>query len=310
MTQIQHPFDASNTQEQIARGVGPAKINIAYERLGDPNATPVVLIMGGAAQMIHWPDAFCGALVERGLQVIRFDNRDCGHSTHIEGVPAPDLPAVLADDFSSVSYTLSEMAADTVGLLDVLGLASAHVVGASMGGQIAQVMACEHLGRVRSLVSMMSTTGNPGVGQVAPHVLKEVFSGPPAVTRDEVIAHRVSAARVVGSPAYPGNPDEIAARAGLAFDRSNDLAGLTRQAIATVATGDRTERLRQLDLPTLVIHGLADPMCDVSGGRATAEAIPGAELILIEGMGHDLAPGLRALLATHIADFVLRVERC
>jgi pimeloyl-ACP methyl ester carboxylesterase len=310
MTQIQHPFDTSNLREQIACGVGPARIDIAYERLGDPKATPVVLIMGGAAQLIHWPDAFCGALVERGLQIIRFDNRDCGHSTHIAGVQTPDLPAVLAGDFSSVSYTLSDMAADTVGLLDTLGLASTHVVGASMGGQIAQVMACEHRGRVRSLVSMMSTTGNPGVGQVAPHVLKEVFSGPPAVTRDEVIAHRVNAARVVGSPAYPSNPDEIAARAGLAFDRSNDLAGLARQAIATVATGDRTEHLLRLDLPTLVIHGLADPMCDVSGGRATAEAIPGAELILIEGMGHDLAPGLRARLTTHIADFVLRVERC
>lgn len=295
--------------EQFAENVGPARLRIAYERLGNPSDPPVILIMGGAAQLIHWPEPFCQALVRRGLQVIRFDNRDCGHSTHIAGAPAPNLPATLAGDLSSVSYTLRDMAADTVGLLDALGIDSAHIVGASMGGQIAQVVACTYPSRVRSLVSMMSTTGNPAVGQVEPRILKEVFSGSPGVTRDEVIAHRVRAAQLVGSTRYPGDPAELAARAGLAFDRSNDMDGLARQAIATVATGDRTEELRQLRVPTLVLHGLADPMCNVSGGRATAEAIPGAELILIEDMGHSLPPDLRQTLATHIADFIQKVER-
>jgi pimeloyl-ACP methyl ester carboxylesterase len=264
--------------------------------------------MGLAAQFIHWPDAFCHALVAGGLQVIRFDNRDAGLSTHMTDAPPPNLPAVLTGDLSSVSYTLSDMAADAVGLLDALGFAKAHIVGASMGGQIAQTMAIEHPDRVLSLTSMMSTTGNMSVGQPSPEVLREVFAGPPAVTRDEVVQQRVRAARAVGSPAYPGDEDEIAARAGLAFDRSHNPIGIARQAIATVASGDRTECLRHLKVPTLVIHGLADRMCDPSGGRATAEAIPGAELILIEGMGHDLAPGLRGQLAGHITGFVWRVE--
>jgi len=200
------------------------------------------------------------------------------------------------------------MAADAVGLLDVLGFEKAHVVGASMGGAIAQTMAIEHRDRVRSLTSMMSTTGNMSVGQPSPEVLREVFGGPPAVTRDEVIEQRLRAARAVGSPGYPSDENEIAARARRAYDRSHDPIGVARQAVATVASGNRTERLRHLEVPTLVIHGLADRMCDASGGRATAEAIPGAELVLIEGMGHDLPPGLRFQLAARIAEFVWCAE--
>jgi pimeloyl-ACP methyl ester carboxylesterase len=169
-------------------------------------------------------------------------------------------------------------------------------------------MAIEHPDRVRSLTSMMSTTGNMSVGQPSPDVLREVFSGPPAVTRDEVIQRTVRAFRAVGSPGYPHDETEVAARAGRAYDRCYDPIGVARQAIATVASGDRTERLRHLEVPTLVIHGLADRMCDVSGGRATAEAIPGAEVVLMEGMGHDLAPGLRSQLAERIAEFVWRAE--
>jgi len=308
MSELVNGFDPPIVDE-IASKVGPAGINIAYQRLGNRDAPVVLLIMGVAAQLIHWPDAFCRALADAGLQVIRFDNRDAGRSTHMTGAPAPNLPAALAGDLSSVSYTLSDMAADAVGLLDALGIQKAHVVGASMGGQIAQTMAIEQPGRVRSLTSMMSTTGNMSVGQPSPEVLKEVFSGPPAVTRDEVIQRMVKSMRAVGSPGYPSDEAEVAARAGLAYDRSYDPTGTARQAIATVASGDRTGRLREIRIPTLVIHGLADRMCDPSGGRATAQAIPGAELVLIDGMGHDLAPGLRSELAARIADFVWRIER-
>ena len=287
---------------------GPAGIDIAYQRLGNPDAPAVLLIMGLAAHSIAWPDAFCLALADRGLQVIRFDNRDAGLSTHLTDAPPPDLPAVLAGDLSSVSYTLSDMAADAVGLLDALGCEKAHAVGASMGGAIAQTMAIEHPGRICSLTSMMSTTGNMSVGQHAPGALREVFSGPRAVTRDEVIQQTLRAYRAVGSPGYQTDENEVAARAGRAYDRCYDPLGVARQAIASVASGDRTERLRHLRVPTLVIHGLADRMCNVSGGRATAEAIPGAELVVVEGMGHDLPPGLRLQLAARIAEFVWRAE--
>jgi pimeloyl-ACP methyl ester carboxylesterase len=307
MSELVNGFDASIVDEKASK-VGPAGIDIAYQRFGDPDAPVVLLIMGVAAQSIAWPDSFCHALVDRGLQLIRFDNRDVGLSTHLTDAPTPDLPATLAGDLSSVSYTLSDMAADAVGLLDVLGVEKAHVVGASMGGAIAQTMAIEHPERVRSLTSMMSTTGSMSVGQASPEVLREVFAGPRPTTRDEVTQQMLKAFRVVGSPGYPMDEKEVAERAGRAYDRAYDPIGVARQAIATVASGDRTERLRLLKVSTLVIHGLADRMCDVSGGRATVEAIPGAELVLIEGMGHDLPPALRSELAARIADFVWRVE--
>jgi pimeloyl-ACP methyl ester carboxylesterase len=291
-----------------ASKVGPAAIEITYQRMGKTNAPTVLLIMGLAGQLIHWPDAFCQGLVERGLRAIRFDNRDAGLSTHLTDAPPADLPAVRAGDLSSVSYTLSDMAADAVGLLDVLGVEKAHLVGASMGAAIAQTMAIEHPSRVHSLTSMMSTTGNVSVGQPSPDVLRELFGGARAVTRDEVIQQTLRARRLVGSPGYPSDENEIAAKASRAYDRSYDPAGIARQAVASVASGDRTERLRHLAVPTLVIHGLADRMCDVSGARATAEAIPGAELVLIEGMGHDLPPGLRSQLAARIAEFVWHAE--
>ncbi len=292
-----------------AQRVGPAGIDIAYERLGQTEAPAVLLIMGVRAQLTDWPDTFCQALVDQGLQVIRFDNRDAGLSAHLDTAPPLDFPAVLQGDFSTVAYTLSDMAADTVGLMDALGIARAHITGASMGAAIAQTIAIEHPERVRSLTSMMFTTGDPAVGQPAPEALREIFGGPPAVTRDDVIQQTIRVFRAVGSPKYPADESAIAARAGRAYDRSYDPAGTARQAAATVASGDRTARLRQLNVPTLVVHGLADRMCDASGGRATAAAIPGAELLLIEGMGHDLPPALQPQLAARIAGLVWRVER-
>ena len=195
-------------EEQIARNVGPAGIDIAYHRLGDTHAPAVLLIIGVASQMIHWPGLFCRELVNRGLQVICFDNRDSEHSTHLSNARLPDLQAALAGDLSSAAYTLNDMAADAIGLLDILGIERAHVVGASMGGQIAQVMATEFPGRVLSLTSMMSTTGGRTVGQTWPEVMRELFSRPPATTRDEFVQLFVRAQQVVGSPGYASDESE------------------------------------------------------------------------------------------------------
>jgi len=292
---------------EIASNVGPARIDIAYERLGDPHAPPVLLIMGLGAQLIAWPDGFCDELVQRGLQLIRFDNRDIGRSTHLSGAPPPNMMAALAGDRSSAAYTMSDMAADSVGLLDVLGLDSVHLVGASMGGYIAQTIALEYPRRVRSLTSMMATTGDRSVGQPHAEVMR-VFAGPPATTRAEVVQRALDIARVIGSPGFPPKVEAIADRAGREFDRAFDPLGVARQAVAVVASGDRTSRLRSIDVPTLVIHGANDPVCDVSGGRATAEAIPGAELLVIDGMGHDLPRVLWPQFASKIAEVVQRGE--
>ena len=304
-----NPTDGTETPaEELATHVGPAGIDIAYQRFGNPAAPPVLLIMGVAAQMIHWPVMLCRALAQHGLSVIRFDNRDVGRSTHMTGAPVPDLPAALAGDLSSASYTLRDMAADAVGMLDVLGLDSAHVVGASMGGGIAQHMAIEHPRRVRSLTSIMWTTGARDVGQPDPEALRVMFAGPPAQTRDEVVAQALRAASAVGSPGFAVDEAEIAARAGEAFDRNHDRLGVARQAVATVASGDITARLAAVTAPTLVVHGLADRMCDASGGRATAAAIPGAALWLVEGLGHNLPPAFRPELARRMAAHMQRVE--
>jgi pimeloyl-ACP methyl ester carboxylesterase len=293
-----------NTNEKIAVNVGTAKIDIAYEQIGDYDAPPVLLVQGLGAQLIAWPDGFCTAIAEHGLRVIRFDNRDTGRSSHITHAPAPDLPAVLLGDLSSVSYTLSDMAADTIGLLDALDISSAHLVGISMGGAIAQTVAIEYPDRVRSLTSMMSTTGDMKVGQATPETMKTLFSEPPAVTRKDVIDRQVKAFSVIGSPGFETDPGEVVARAARAYDRGYDPTGIARQAVASLASGDRTELLHNLDLPVLVIHGLNDVMVDVGGGRATAAAIPNSKLVLVKGLGHSLPRELWSEFAELIADIV------
>ncbi|WP_229350328.1 alpha/beta fold hydrolase [Streptomyces sp. UNOB3_S3] len=292
--------------EEKALNVGPSAIEVAYERFGDPKAPPVLLVMGGGAQMIHWPEGFCAELVDRGLHVIRFDNRDSGRSSHFPHAPQPDIQAAMAGDFSSASYTLSDMAADAVGLLDALEFDSAHVVGASLGGMVAQMIAIEHPARIRSLTSMMSTTGDRAVGRPDFTVLGGL--GAPPEDRQSFIGWQVRAMRTIGSPGFKPDDAGVAERAGRAYDRGHDRMGMLRQAVAVLASGDRTERLRSLRVPTLVIHGADDVMCDVSGGRATAAAVPGATLEVFDGLGHGFPRELWPGIATLIADLVHRVE--
>lgn len=294
-----------NEEEVI--NVGPWRIKIAYQRFGDPSLPPVFLIMGGGAQMINWPEGFCMELASRGLHPIRFDNRDTGLSTHFNDAPVPDFSAVQAGDFSTVTYTLSDMAADTVGIMDALGYESVHLVGASMGGMIAQTIAIEYPERVRSLTSMMSTTGDNSVGQPDWAALADLGS-PPSDDRQGFIDWQVRSLKAIGSPKYPIDEIFAAENAGLAWDRDHDPLGMLRQAVAVLKSGDRTERLRSLRVPTLVIHGDSDKMVDISGGRATAEAIPGAELVIFEGMGHGLPKQLWSELANRISDHIHRVE--
>jgi pimeloyl-ACP methyl ester carboxylesterase len=264
-------------------------IELTYEVLGDPAGEPLVLVMGLGMQMIAWPDDFCAALGERGFQVIRFDNRDVGRSTWIEG-PLPDVMAALVGDISSASYTLSDMAADTAGLLDALELEASHFAGASMGGMIVQTLAIEHPGRVRSLTSIMSTTGDRSVGQPSPAALPALLTPPPpdpAAYPDWAVAMHA----LIGSPGFETDADEIRAMAARSLQRGTNPLGVGRQLVGVLASGDRTAALGGVSISAAVIHGAADPLIDPSGGRATAAAIAGAELIEIEGMGHDLPRG-------------------
>ncbi|MEC3954258.1 alpha/beta hydrolase [Nocardia sp. CDC153] len=294
--------------ERMASGVGPARLDIAYEEFGEPGDPPVLLIMGGAAQMIHWPEEFCAELAGRGLRVIRFDSRDTGRSTWMSDAPEPDVVAAMAGDASSAAYNLSDMAADTVGLLDALEIGGAHLVGLSMGGMIAQTVAIEYPDRVRSLTSMSATTGNPAVGQPKPGVLGSAGRWPR--DRDGYIAWQVRNIRAVGSPGFAFDEAAVADRAGRAYDRGVDESAMMRHFLAVLASEtDRTDQLATLRVPTLVIHGLDDPMIDVSGGRATAAAIPGARLVTYPGLGHSLPPELFSAFADEIAALVAEAEQ-
>ena len=292
---------------QVAHGVGSAGIDVAFERFGEPEAPPVLLIMGVGTQMLGWPDEFCATLAGHGLDVIRFDNRDVGLSSHMTDAPPPDVRAAFLGRTSSASYTLSEMAADTAGLMDSLGLQSAHLVGASMGGMIAQTAAIEHPGRVRSLTSIMSTTGDRSVGGPTEEALAALLS-PPARTREDAMRRTVEIVRVIGSPGFGIDEPEIRRRTGVAYDRADDPVGVARQLVAIAASGDRTEALRSVAVPALVLHGADDPLVAVSGGRATADAIPGAEFVAFAGMGHDLPRPLWGEITRRIAQLVGRAE--
>ena len=281
-------------------------VEIAYESFGSPGDTPLLLVMGLATQMLGWPDDFCRALADRGLHVVRFDNRDIGLSTHLDAAGAPDVAALMSGT-GTAAYSLADMADDTAGLLDALGWDSAHVVGASMGGMIAQSLAIRHPQRVRSLTSIMSTTGDRSVGSPAEVALGVLFA-PPARTRDEALQRAVDTYRVIGSPGFEFDEAALRERAGLSFDRAHDPAGVARQLAAILTTDDRTAHLGEISVPTLVVHGAQDALVDVSGGRATAAAIPDAELWVVEGMGHDLPRELWPDLVERITATVQRGE--
>lgn len=280
-------------------------ITIEYEDAGDPAAPPLLLVMGLGAQLTLWPVELVDALVVRGFRVIRFDNRDIGLSTKFDGAGVPDLAAMMMAAMMgrrpTPPYTLSDMAADAAGLLDALGIASAHVVGASMGGMIAQRLAAEHPLRVRTLTSIMSTTGNPALPAARPEALAVLTGRPTAGDRDAIVAYGMKAAQVIGSPAYPHDPDRLRSRVERDYDRSFAPAGAMRQMAAVIADGDRRDLLRALAVPATVIHGDADPLVPVEGGRDTAAAIPGAELVILPGMGHDLPLALTDTIADAIA---------
>ncbi|MEV4162664.1 alpha/beta fold hydrolase [Nonomuraea dietziae] len=256
-------------------------IEIAYDSFGAPGDRPLLLIMGLGSQLVHWDEEFCELLAARGHHVVRYDNRDVGLSTHLTEAGVPELvPGAAAP------YLLSDMADDAAGLMDALGWPAAHVLGVSMGGMIAQALAIGHPDRVLSLTSIMSTPG-PDVGPPTPEAMAALFS-PPAPDRQTAVERALEVWAVIGSPGYEMDRERIAKVAGLAYDRAYDPAGTARQLAAILASGDRTEGLGGLTMPALVIHGEADPLVQIAGGRATAAAIPGATLLTYPGMGHDL----------------------
>ena len=282
-------------EERIAPANG---IEIAYQEIGDLGGTPLLLVMGLACQMIHWDERFCGRLAERGYRVIRFDNRDIGHSTKLADLPVPGAEMLIGGGVPA--YGLGDMAADTVGLLDHLGIERAHVVGASMGGMISQIVAIEHPERVASLCSIMSTTGDPRVGRSTPAAIG-ALSLPPEPTREGYGEASVQISRAIGSPGYPADEERLREFGRTCFDRSHYPEGIARQLHAITTAADRTAGLERLELPALVLHGAEDPLISLSGGEATARAIPGARLKVFAGMGHDLPPILWPSIVDEIA---------
>jgi len=264
-------------------------IQIEYETTGDPGAAPLLLVMGLGGQLIAWDTELCERLAERGFYVIRYDNRDVGLSSDFEGSPPPDLMGLLGGDGSSAPYLLADMAGDASGLLDALDVAAAHVVGVSMGGMIVQQLVIDHPARVLSLCSIMSTIGDRSVGQPSSEATAVLLRVPPS-DRAGYVDHEVETWRVISSPGFPFDEQRIRDRAGGAYDRRFLPAGVGRQLAAILASPDRTEGLGRVTVPSLVIHGAGDVLVDPSGGRATAAAIPGAQLLMIPGMGHDLLP--------------------
>jgi pimeloyl-ACP methyl ester carboxylesterase len=283
-------------------------IDICFESFGPQDAPPLLLVMGLGAQMTLWSPGFISELLERGFRVIRFDNRDVGLSTKTAGDP-PDVMALYAQSLAGVPvdapYSLSTMAADAVGLLAALGISAAHVVGASMGGMIVQMMAIEHADRVASMTSIMSTTGASDVGQPDPAAIAALLT-PSPTDRDGAIASNIATSQIIAGSLF--DEAEARSRAIETYDRCFHPAGTAFQIAAIAATGDRTERLGALQLPTLVVHGREDSLITLSGGEATAAAVPGADLVVYGQMGHDIPELYWSQLADAIFGTAMRAE--
>lgn len=286
----------------------PNGIRLAYESFGPDHAPAVLLIMGLGCQMVRWNIELCDELVDLGYRVIRFDNRDSGRSTHMDEVFLQrGLPAMNGGVSPAVPYALEDMAEDAIGLLDVLGVDAAHVVGASMGGAIAQVLAARYPDRTLSLTSIMASSGRSGLPPPTPAAAQAFFAPlPRPVTRDSVVADAIWRYRVVGSPAYPHDEERLQRMFGQEYDRGFNPRGVVRQLGALVASGDRRPLLRTIGAPTVVLHGRDDPLIPVQCGEDVARNIPGAVLEVIDGMGHDFPVALSGRFAAAID----RVARC
>jgi pimeloyl-ACP methyl ester carboxylesterase len=268
-------------------------IEIVYDTFGEPTMPAMLLVMGLGAQMIAWDEAFCSKLAAQGYWVIRFDNRDVGLSTRFDEAGIPNIPALMQalmrGEKIETPYLLRDMADDAVGLLDAIGVEKAHVVGVSMGGMIVQEMVIHHAERVRTMTSIMSTTGNPDLPPAKPEAMAILMEPAPTV-RSDYIENSVRGSQILNGAEIPFDEDRARIHAGLAFDRGLSPAGTARQLAAILGSGSRKEALKSVTVPTLVIHGDADPLVPVEGGIDTADSISGAELLIIKGMGHDLTP--------------------
>jgi pimeloyl-ACP methyl ester carboxylesterase len=295
----------AHTEPAVARANG---IELTYDTFGEAQAPPLVLIMGLASQMIAWDDAFCTALAARGFRVIRFDNRDVGLSTKLDDLGVPNVAQLLLAHFTGqptkAAYTLSDMARDVVGLLDALGIDTAHVVGASMGGAIAQTLAIEHPQRLRSLCSIMATSGDPSLPPPSPEALQLLMTPTPT---DQAGYYRryVQIMKVLRGPGFPLDDARDLERAAQNFTRGLYPPGVARQMVAILASGSRKAALARVRVPTLVIHGDADPLVPVECGVDVADTVQGAQRLIIHGMGHALPitmwPRIVAAIATHAA---------
>jgi pimeloyl-ACP methyl ester carboxylesterase len=269
-------------------------IRIEYDAFGDPSAKPLLLVMGLGAQMIAWDEEFCGQLADHGHYVIRYDNRDIGLSQHFDELGVPDMAELMkklmAREPLTSPYSLDDMAADGIGLLDALGIDSAHICGASMGGMIVQAMAVNHEDRIRSMTSIMSTTGNPDLPPAKPEAMA-ALTRPVPEGREAVIEGGVAAGRVLSGGGFEFDEDAVRERTAIAYDRAFHPQGMARQMAAITAHGSRVDGLKGVTTPTVVIHGVQDPLVPVEGGKDTAASVPNAELVLIEGMGHELPRG-------------------
>ena len=288
-------------------------IDIEYESFGLERDPLILLIMGFGAQLILWPEALCQGLAAKGFRVVRFDNRDVGKSTHLADRGAPDSRALMAQVMAGkrpdVPYTLDDMADDAVGLMDALGVDRAHIVGASMGGMIAQLVAINHADRTKSLISIMSTTGRRDLPAGNRETLSVLFQPPKSESRDDLIEASILVQKALSSPGFPSSEAEMRLTAERRTDRAPfDPAGLARQSAALITAPPRNALLKQVRCPTLVLHGGDDPVIPAAAAKDTAESIPGAELVIVPGMGHDFAMGLVPVYLKHIGDFVSKVE--